>query len=167
MIEVDVRDDLQRGLDPFSKIMAAVSNLVGEQQLRVVAPFKPIPLLNVMDQRGYDSQARVLTAGDWEVIFTPRTEKVMPPARVSAASSGPSTLSSNAQIIEVDARGLEPPEPMVKILTALHALPVGTQMHALTDRRPVHLYPQLAERGFTGETVECPDGSFLTYVRHV
>jgi uncharacterized protein (DUF2249 family) len=69
--------------------------------------------------------------------------------------------------IEIDARGLEPPQPMVKILEALAQLPEGAELKARTDRRPMHLYAQLEQRGFRGETAEEPDGSFLTYVRRV
>jgi uncharacterized protein (DUF2249 family) len=64
----------------------------------------------------------------------------------------------------LDARGLEPPEPLVKILEALTALPEGAGLRAHTDRRPMHLYAQLEERGFVGETEEQPDGSFVTHV---
>ena len=65
----------------------------------------------------------------------------------------------------MDARGLEPPQPLVKILEALATLPAGAQLRARTDRRPMHLYAQLEERGFTGESEEQKDGSFVTHVR--
>jgi uncharacterized protein (DUF2249 family) len=53
----------------------------------------------------------------------------------------------------------------VKILEAVSALPATAELRALTDRRPLHLYPQLEERGFTADTEELTDGSFSTYVR--
>jgi TusA-related sulfurtransferase len=65
----------------------------------------------------------------------------------------------------VDARGLEPPQPLVKILEALATLPEGARLRARTDRRPMHLYAQLEERGFVGESEEQEDGSFVTHVR--
>jgi TusA-related sulfurtransferase len=66
---------------------------------------------------------------------------------------------------EVDARGLEPPQPLITILEALAQLPEGGQIRAHTDRRPLHLYAHLEERGFTGETKEQEDGSFVTTIR--
>jgi uncharacterized protein (DUF2249 family) len=66
---------------------------------------------------------------------------------------------------QVDTRGLQPPEPLVRILEALAELPANAELQALTDRRPVHLYDQLAERHFTAETEERPDGSHLTRIR--
>lgn len=71
----------------------------------------------------------------------------------------------NTELVDVDARGLEPPQPMLRILEALAALAVGATLRARTDRRPMHLYPLLAERGFTAETEEQSDGSFVTHIR--
>ena len=71
----------------------------------------------------------------------------------------------NEILILVDARGLEPPQPLVKILEALAGLPEGARLRARTDRRPMHLYAQLQERGFVGETEEQEDGSFVTHIR--
>lgn len=67
--------------------------------------------------------------------------------------------------LDVDARGLEPPQPLVKILEAAAALPPGATLRARTDRRPMHLLPQLEERGFSADSQEQPDGSFVTHIR--
>jgi len=69
------------------------------------------------------------------------------------------------ETIDIDARGLEPPQPIVTILEALERLPNGAQLRARTDRRPMHLYAQLEERGFVGDTEAQPDGSFVTRIR--
>ena len=70
-----------------------------------------------------------------------------------------------AEVVDLDARGLEPPQPMVKILEALSNAPANAALRARTDRRPVHLYPILESRGFTGESEEQPDGSYLSRIR--
>lgn len=72
-------------------------------------------------------------------------------------------MNSN-RTLELDARGLEPPQPMVRILQALANLPEGATLQARTDRRPLHLYALLTERGYRAETVEQSDGSFLTLI---
>jgi hypothetical protein len=69
--------------------------------------------------------------------------------------------------MDVDARGLEPPQPMVKILETLATLPTDAALRARTDRRPVHLYPMLEARGFAGQSEEQSDGSFITHIRRV
>ncbi len=68
-------------------------------------------------------------------------------------------------LLEIDARGLEPPQPMVKILEALATLPAGTVLLARTDRRPIHLYPHLEQRGFLAASEPQDDGSYLTSIR--
>ena len=99
--------------------------------------------------------------------FTRQSDE-SPPGATAAAPSQVSCRDSAltpVEIMEVDARGLEPPQPLVKILETLAELPDGGQLRACTDRRPMHLYAQLEERGFSGQTQEQPDGSFLTHVR--
>jgi uncharacterized protein (DUF2249 family) len=74
-------------------------------------------------------------------------------------------MNAKEALLTVDVRGLEPPQPLVVILEALARLPESAELRALTDRRPMHLYDQLKARGFTGETKEQNDGSFVTTIR--
>ena len=74
-------------------------------------------------------------------------------------------MNGNETTVTLDVRGLEPPQPLVAILEALAGLPDGGAMRAQTDRRPLHLYPLLEQRGFTGQTEEQRDGSFITTIR--
>ena len=69
------------------------------------------------------------------------------------------------QLIELDARGLEPPQPRQKILEALATLPDGVTLATRTDRQPLLLYPMLEQRGFAYETNPQSDGSHLTHIR--
>jgi quercetin dioxygenase-like cupin family protein/uncharacterized protein (DUF2249 family) len=85
--------------------------------------------------------------------------------RPSPHAEGNSNSVARGLYVEVDARGLEPPQPLVKILESVGTLKQGSRLLARTDRRPMHLYSQLEERGFTAETEEQPDGSFLTQIR--
>lgn len=62
--------------------------------------------------------------------------------------------------VEVDNRGLEPPEPMVRILAIAQQLAPGQQLEALNDRQPMLLYPKLEELGLTHDTQQMPEGHF-------
>ncbi len=79
---------------------------------------------------------------------------VPPPATAVPATAG--------GVAEVDARGLEPPEPLIRILNALESLPAGTTLRAHTDREPCHLFGEATHRGFRHESRVQPDGSWLT-----
>ncbi|MET0268126.1 MAG: DUF2249 domain-containing protein [Duganella sp.] len=48
----------------------------------------------------------------------------------------------------LDVCGLEPPEPMVRILEALDLLGAGECLHVLIDREPLPLYRVLARNGY-------------------
>jgi hypothetical protein len=65
----------------------------------------------------------------------------------------------------LDARGLEPPQPLFKILEATASLPEGATLQARTRWRPALLYAELEQRGFVGESEEQTDGSYVTHIR--
>jgi tRNA 2-thiouridine synthesizing protein A len=58
----------------------------------------------------------------------------------------------------LDLRGLPPPEPLVRTLEAVEALPEGGELVVLTERRPIHLLPLLMERGVEVTVRELADG---------
>ncbi len=51
--ELDVRPMLRAGEEPFQAIMDAVGALAPGESLRLVAPFRPVPLFSVMANRGF------------------------------------------------------------------------------------------------------------------
>jgi uncharacterized protein (DUF2249 family) len=55
---------------------------------------------------------------------------------------------SGMTVHTLDNRGLEPPEPMVRIFDALNELKAGEELHALMDREPILIYSELERRGF-------------------
>lgn len=164
---LDVREDIRSRRNPFDKIQRALARVRPGESLRLLAPFEPAPLFSVAAAIGLGHEATRLPDGDWEVIFSPALQPVSQvfPKISSIASAAPHTDATGDGLIDVDARRLEPPQPMVRILEALARLPQGAKLRARTDRRPVHLYPHLEERGFVGESEEQKDGSFITHIR--
>ena len=142
--ELDVRPMLRAGEEPFQAIMDAVGALAPGESLRLVAPFRPVPLFAVMANRGFSASDRPLDGGDWEVVFSPVAG--MQAEAGLATGSSPSALSWGDPIEELDLVDLEPPEPMVRILEALEDLKPGDVLFALLAREPVFLFPELAKR---------------------
>lgn len=68
---LDVREDLRAGREPFARIMQAVDGLTPGQALILYATFQPVPLLAVMEGRGFSHRCREIGGGDWEVRFEP------------------------------------------------------------------------------------------------
>lgn len=68
-------------------------------------------------------------------------------------------------VVYLDNRGLEQPEPMVRILSVASQLAPGQRLEALNVRRPMLLYPRLEELGYRHETEEMPEGHFRITVQ--
>lgn len=67
--------------------------------------------------------------------------------------------------ILVDARGLEPPEPMEKVMQTLALLRPAQRVRLLLHREPFPLYSILAERGYLHDTRMQTDGSYVILIR--
>lgn len=73
--------------------------------------------------------------------------------------------SGGEQPVHLDNRGLQPPQPMLRILAAADHLAPGGVIIAHNDRAPVYLYPELEARGLQCETEMQPDGSAIIRIR--
>ncbi len=73
-------------------------------------------------------------------------------------------MSAQAREILIDARGLEPPEPMEKVLQTLALLRPGQTIQLLLHREPFPLYPILAQHGYRHETRMAADGSYVILI---
>ncbi len=71
-LELDVREDLRAGREPFGRIQAAFGGLRPGQALVLYATFEPVPLIRLMAGRGYSADVRVLGDGDFAVRFEPQ-----------------------------------------------------------------------------------------------
>ncbi|MGK2952079.1 MAG: DUF2249 domain-containing protein [Thiobacillus sp.] len=74
-------------------------------------------------------------------------------------------MSAPPQEILIDARGLEPPEPMEKVKQTLNLLRTGQTIRLLLHREPFPFYPILAERGYRHATTMLADGSYIILIR--
>jgi uncharacterized protein (DUF2249 family) len=156
-VHLDVREVIQRGEEPFAQIMAAVDALAIDQALVLRVPFEPIPLYKVLGKRGFAHWTERRTPGDWCVGFY----RDRAPSRAAAAVTG--TLTRDRTVLDV--RGLEPPQPMVRVLQEIDRLGPGGELEVHHDRRPMFLYPQLDERGLAHETDEPEPGLVRILIR--
>ena len=76
-------------------------------------------------------------------------------------------MTAPSNEVLVDARGLEPPEPMEKVMQVLALLRPGQSIRMLLHREPFPLYAILAERGYRHETRMEGDGSYVILIRPV
>lgn len=74
------------------------------------------------------------------------------------------TVPPHLQPVEIDNRGLEPPEPMMRVLEALNRLQPNQLLRVRNDREPMFLYPRLDERGIQHVAEEQEDGTYIIWI---
>lgn len=66
--------------------------------------------------------------------------------------------------LELDVRGLPPPEPFEHIMLALQSLPAEATLQVHIHREPFPLYEVLRDSGYAWQTTALADGSFVILI---
>lgn len=53
--------------EPFGDIMSALNRLEDGETLRLINSFEPVPLYDVLDERGFDHESRQVDDGVWYI----------------------------------------------------------------------------------------------------
>lgn len=160
IVDCDVRDDLRAGIEPFRRILDAARALPTGSALRVRAIFEPAPLYAVLARQGLAHATERLAADDWRVWFY--RDAAAAPAAVAPIA----TAANDDNVIVLDVRGLEPPEPMERTLETLATMPRGKTLVQINVRIPQYLLPRLVERGFTYDIREQGPDLVRLFIRH-
>ena len=73
-------------------------------------------------------------------------------------------MEPKSSIVQLDNRGLSPPEPMMRILGALEELAADGVLIAKMDREPIFLFAELHDRGYTYTCNPDDSGGYLLEV---
>lgn len=74
IVELDVREDINNKLEPFQKIMDAVSSLQDGDVFILHAPMKPTPLFAVLKAKGFTNEVEQIEEKHWKITFSKRGE---------------------------------------------------------------------------------------------
>lgn len=159
LVDLDVREELRGGGEPFARIMAAIRELPQDGVLRLRAIFEPAPLYRVLGKQGFSHATEQLDSDDWRVWFY----REAAPARVAPIAPAPDVGTDEVTVLDV--RDLDPPEPMMRTLAALEKLPRGKTLLQINARVPQFLLPKLSQRGFVYEIHEQPE-MVRVFIRH-
>ncbi len=162
IITLDVRPTIESGADPFSDIMANIKTLKQDQILKIVNVFEPIPIMNVLEKQGYKSFTDKMSSNEFHTYFKLTGKKSQP----ESFKIGLPVLNEmetkmvdfGSNIIEIDVRQLEMPEPMMKILETLTILPENHGLFVHHKKVPQFLLPELKTRNYQWLSKDIEEG---------
>jgi hypothetical protein len=166
IVELDVREDLRSGREPFSRIMSTVSTLRDDEVLHLRAIFEPVPLFKALGKRGFVHEAHAHAADDWSVWFWRPAEAPALVDDVGSPTRAAAIPPDDATTRYLDIRGFSPPEPMLRTLVELETLPPAHTLVQINSRVPQFLLPVLVERGFAYEVDESRPDRVLVRIWH-
>ena len=166
LVNFDVRAMLAEGKDPLKSIQRKVKLLNPGEVLLIVNNFEPVPLIKLLERRGFQTYVNFIDADTIETYFYKIAADNTPKEKVQVGeedipSSGDWDLllkEYKDNLIEVDVRDLEMPMPMMTILENLAVLPDGEALYVYHKRIPVFLLTELKERAFDYRIREVQDG---------
>ncbi len=166
IVELDLREDMRAGREPFSRIMRAATALGDAEALVLRTLFEPVPLFALLGTRGFAHASVKRADDDWSVSFWRAPQDPSNVVVEEKPNTGAFPTAPELPTVHLDVRGLEPPEPLVRTLAALDALPEGHQLVQLNDRVPQLLLPMLAERGLACEIDDSHTDRVLVRIWH-
>lgn len=156
--DLDVRPILKEGGEPFPAIMQAVQALQPGEGLRLLATFRPTPLLTVMARRGFEADVTELGEGDWQVLFSPIPSAA---ANIAVSTGAEEAAGWPDPLWQLDLVGQDAPIPMEKVLSRIGLMEPGEVLFAVFSEEPVFLMPELEKHGH--QWVGKPDTSGSGY----
>lgn len=162
IINFDVRELLTSGQDPLSLILEKVKTVQAGQALKIINTFEPIPLVKMLEKKGFLIYIDKVADDFVETYFyKPAEAKDVaeePIETTSGTGWGALLTRFKDNLVKVDVREMEMPQPMHTILGELEKLPKEKALFVYHKRIPVFLLPELADQGFEYRIQEISDG---------
>lgn len=149
----DVRNLLANGNDPLKIILKKIKQLEIGHALNVINTFEPVPLIALMEKQGFKTYVETIAEDRFDTYFykTPGANSIKSPEmdELSDVSDWDILLKKfENNLIEIDVRSLEMPEPMIRILHALEDLRADQALYVFHKKVPVFLLNELNDRAF-------------------
>lgn len=161
-IILDVRPSIEAGIDPFKEIMKTIRSVKHSEVVHLINLFEPIPLYSILAEKGFDHWTEKIE-NVWNVYFY-KSDTTSDKKNNSVVESEADTEHED-ELLEIDVRGLEPPEPMMKILETLSQVDEHTILLVHHHREPMMLYEKLEERGFTAMAHKIEENYYKVIIR--
>ncbi|RYG45629.1 MAG: DUF2249 domain-containing protein [Chitinophagaceae bacterium] len=145
----DARPVLSSGGDPLKKIMELAGSIPHGEAFCIVNTFEPVPLIELLAKRGFETISIQKSDLEFHTFFK-RIQIKEPVKETSYAHYEWQDVEEKfkGHLRFVDVRQMSAPLPMITILEQLKELPDGYALHVHHKRVPVHLLPEIGDRGF-------------------
>lgn len=169
---LDVRPYLNRGEDPLKMIQNIIKALTDEQVLEIVLSFEPVPLIKIEERFGFEWMTIVENnlyhtyfkrGADMKYLPTGESKFIR---HVEREEFEKVVDHYTEEIISIDVRMLEMPEPMITILEKLEEMKTKPKsaLKVFHKRIPQFLIPELEKKRF--QTIVCPidQGNVMLFI---
>lgn len=147
--DLDVRPVIASGKDPLQLIIRATSQLPAGKVLRIINTFEPVPLMKLLENKGFSSFADVIDPDLVETYFYKNQEGDAIVSNESGSNEkGWEEIEEEykGRLVYINVQQLEMPQPMITILESLDTLPKDHALYVYHKRVPVFLLPELKKR---------------------
>ena len=161
IIDLDVRGFLDAGKDPLTLILDKVKSIKAGEALKVINTFEPFPLIIMLKKQGFETYADVISSDLVETYFFKKSNDTtvdVQPKEGAGSNWEEILVRFKDNLITVDVRHLEMPQPMLTILSELDQLPADKALFVYHKRIPVFLLPELSERNMDYRIQEITEG---------
>lgn len=151
-ITLDVRPILEKGIDPFETIMAQLKTMNEDQALIIINTFEPIPLLNILKDKGYSYDTSRPRENEVHTLLFKNKDFEEEPIQAiirKDISFEQAEKEFSGRMSELDVRELEMPLPLVSILEAIEKISEKHALYVHHKKLPQYLIPELENRSFS------------------
>lgn len=165
---LDVRPTIASGEDPFKDIMQAIKVLKDDETLQIINVFVPIPLINVLEGKGFKSWSDTISDNEYHTFFTKGKTSLknedFNTEEDKNISFEDKLKNFGENVKQIDVRHMEMPEPMVTILEEIENLPENFVLLVKHKKVPQFLLPELKTRNFKWMHKENSEENFVWFM---
>lgn len=152
LFEFDVRPYLEKGDDPLKTIQQTIKKLTPDDVLEIIINFEPVPLIRIQERNGFE--ALTIIEDDIYHTYFKMGKEVKDYSKVASDIKSLYTELSeddfqakltqfSGELVELDVRNLEMPQPMMKILETIEEIEGDQGINVQHKRIPQFLLPEL------------------------
>jgi uncharacterized protein (DUF2249 family) len=162
VVTLDVRPTIAAGADPFKEIMGAIKKMSGTETLEIINVFEPTPLIQILKGKGYKTWTDKVDEDEYHTYFKKESDsshqEIVADMPIAEGSFDEKLSVFGENLVEIDVRLLEMPEPMVTILSELETLPDTHVLLVNHKKMPQFLLPELENRNYQIMSKEIEEG---------